>query len=96
MNITIIGAGDVGGTLAKRFEEVGHRVFLGVRDKNNLKPKVKKLLSDIISAHLIPEAVRNADVIVTALYPSPVIKQVAKQMGDVKDKVIIDVMNTFS
>lgn len=41
MKIVIIGAGDVGGTLAKRFEEVGYRIFLGVRDVENLKPKVK-------------------------------------------------------
>lgn len=96
MKIAIIGAGDVGGTLAKRFEEVGHRVFLGVRDVNNLNPKVKKILSNKISAHSVPQAIKNADVIVTALYPSPVIKQVAEQLGDVSGKVIIDAMNTFS
>lgn len=96
MKIAIIGAGDVGGTLAKRFGEVGHGVFLGVRDKNNLKLKVKGLLSNKISAHSVSDAVKNADVIITALYPSPVIKEVAKQMGDVSGKVIIDAMNTFS
>ncbi|MBI2621536.1 MAG: NAD(P)-binding domain-containing protein [Candidatus Levybacteria bacterium] len=92
MKIAIIGAGDVGGTLAKRFEEVGHRVFLGVRDEN--KPKVKRLLSKNISAHSISEAVKNADVIVTAADPRAT-KEIAKHMGDISGKVIIDVMNAF-
>lgn len=96
MKIAIIGAGDVGITLAKRFEEAGHRVFLGVRDTKKLKVKVKKNLSNKISAHSVPEAAKNAEVIVTCVYPTPAIKEVAKEMGDVSGKIIIDVMNTFS
>ena len=96
MKIAVIGAGDVGGALAKRFEEVGHRVFLGVRDINNLKPKAKKLLSKNISAHTNSEAVKNAEVIVVSAYPATSVKEIAGEMGDIKGKVIIDVMNTFS
>lgn len=93
MKIAIIGAGNVGGTLARRFAEAGHRVYLGVRNVND--PKVKKLLSDKISAHSITEAVSKANVIVTAVYPTAATKEVAKQLGDVSKKVIIDAMNTF-
>lgn len=92
MNIAIIGAGNVGGTLAKRFAEAGHRIYLGVRNVNDAK--VKALLSDNISAHSIPEAVAKADVIITAAYPAAT-KEIAKQLGDVSDKAIIDAMNTF-
>ena len=92
MKIAIIGAGNVGGTLARRFAEVGHSVFLGVRNVNDAK--VKALLSDRISAHSVTEAVAKADVIVTAAYPTTT-KEIAKQMGDVSKKVIIDAMNTF-
>lgn len=92
MKIAVIGAGNVGGTLAKQFAKAGHTVLLGVR---NLKdPKVKKLISKRISAHSVTEAAQLADVIVTAAYPTAT-KQLAKQFGDVKNKVIIDVMNTF-
>ena len=96
MKIAIIGAGDVGTTLAKRFEEVGHRIFLGVKDISDLKPKVKKILSNKITARLVPDAVKLGDVIITAVYPTTATKEIAKQMGDVSGKIIIDAMNTFS
>jgi len=96
MRIAIIGAGDVGTTLAKRFAEVGHRIFLGVKDPRNLKPKVKKIISGKITAHSVADAVKNADVIITSVYPTTETKRIAKEMGDVKGKIIIDAMNTFS
>jgi predicted dinucleotide-binding enzyme len=92
MDIAIIGAGNVGGTLAKRFAKKGHRIYLGVRNINDTK--VKTLLSNKISAHPIREAVAKADVIVTAAYPTAT-REIAKEMGDVSGKVIIDAMNTF-
>ena len=92
MKIAVIGAGHVGGALAKQFAKTGHRVYLGVR---NIKdPKVLALLSKNISAHKIIEAVDKADVIVTAAYPQYT-KEVAKQFGNVSKKIIIDAMNTF-
>ena len=92
MNIAVIGAGHVGGTLAKQFAKAGHNVYLGVR--NTKDPKVLALLSKKISAHTISEAVDKADVIVTAAYPQYT-KEVAKQFGNVSKKIIIDAMNTF-
>ncbi len=92
MKIAVIGAGNVGGTLAKRFADAGHTVVLGVRNQDD--PKVKILLSDKLSAKSISEAAREAEVIVTAAYPTAT-KEIAEQLGDVKNKVIIDVMNTF-
>ena len=92
MRIAVIGAGHVGGALAKQFAKAGHKVFLGVR--NTKDPKVLALLSKKISAHTISEAVDKADVIVTAAYPQYT-KEVAKQFGNVSKKIIIDAMNTF-
>ncbi len=96
MRIAIIGAGDVGTILANRFEEAGHRIFLGVRNSNNPNPKVNKILSKKITVHSVRDAVKNADVIITSVYPTTETKNVAKEMGDIKGKVIIDAMNTFS
>ena len=92
MNIAIIGAGNVGGTLARKFARAGHRIYLGVRNVDDAR--VKALLSGKISAHSISEAASKADVIVTAAYPQAT-KEIAKQLGDVSKKIIIDVMNTF-
>ena len=54
MNITIIGAGNIGGTLAKGWSRVGHRVFLGVRDTGSDKVKALTAFNKNITAH--PEA----------------------------------------
>lgn len=92
MKIAVIGAGDVGGTLAKQFAKAGHTIFLGVRNQKDTK--VKNLISKKISAHTIAEAAKLSDVIVTAVDPNAT-HEIAKQFGDIKGKVIIDVMNTF-
>lgn len=92
MKIAIIGAGNVGGALARQFAKAGHTVYLGVRNVKD--PKVKALLSKKITAYSIAEAAGKADIIVTAAYPQAT-KKITKQMGDVSGKVIIDAMNTF-
>lgn len=92
MKIAVIGAGHIGGTLAKKFAKIGHTVYLGVR---NIKdPKVVALVSKRISAHSIPEAAQKGDVIVTAVYPLAT-KEIARKLGNVSKKIVIDAMNTF-
>lgn len=92
MKITILGAGHIGGTLAKKFAKAGHSVYVGVR---NIKdPKVVVLVSKRVSVHTIPEAARKGDIIVVAVYPQAT-KEIAKNLGNVSKKIIIDAMNTF-
>ena len=92
MKIAIIGAGNIGGNLAKGFVKAGHTIYLGVRNIND--QKVQDLISKKISAHSISEAVAKANVIITAAYPQDT-KEIASKFGDVSKKVIIDAMNTF-
>ncbi|MBS1976456.1 MAG: NAD(P)-binding domain-containing protein [Bacteroidetes bacterium] len=92
MNITIIGTGNVGGALAAAFKKAGHTVILGVR--NPVGPFKGKELADRLSlpVHGISEAISKSEVIVLAT-PAPIAAEVAKSLGDVHDKVIIDTMN---
>lgn len=92
MRIAVIGAGNVGGALAKQFAKAGHEVFLGVRNLDD--PKVLALLSKQIKAYSVPEAVKKSNVIIMAAYPQYT-KELAKALGDVSGKIIIDVMNVF-
>lgn len=92
MKIAVIGAGHIGGTLARKFAKAGHTVFVGVRNLED--PKIEALSSKGVSAHAIPEAAQRADIIVTAVYPQAT-KEIAKKLGDVSKKIIIDAMNTF-
>jgi hypothetical protein len=91
MNIAIIGTGNVGGALATQWSKHGHKIFLGVQDKDNFKGK-ELLENPNTSVHNIEEAVSKADVVLIAV-PAPAAIEVTKSLGDTTGKVIIDSMN---
>jgi len=92
MKITVIGAGNVGGTLAKGFKKAGHDVCFGVKDVNLPFKGIELAKAEGIPFHNIPEAVAMSDVLVIAA-PAQFAHEIAKGLGDVHDKVIIDTMN---
>lgn len=93
MNITIIGAGNVGGTLALAFRKAGHSVIFGVRDKDGDFKGIKLAIDNGISWFNIDEAVGKSEVIVIST-PAQYAADIARQLGDLKGKVIIDTMNS--
>ncbi|WP_338876394.1 NAD(P)-binding domain-containing protein [Spirosoma sp. SC4-14] len=92
MIIAIIGSGNVGGTLAQRFLEVGHTVLIGTRFP--LSEKSIKLATKIGEDCFASPAgaAAQADVIVLAT-PAMKAVEVVKELGDTTGKVIIDTMN---
>ena len=93
MQIAIIGTGNIGSTLAKKWSAKGHHIFLGVRDTANFKGK-DLLQEKNISVHSIAEAVEKAEVVLIAAVPQAT-ADIANAMGNVKGKVIIDAMNSL-
>lgn len=93
MKIAIIGTGNVGGALARRWAQAGHRIYLGVRDTADFKGQELLSFSDQITAHAIPEAVAAAEVVLIAATPKAT-HDIAVSLGDVSGKVIIDAMNS--
>lgn len=92
MNIAVIGAGNVGSTLGVAFKKAGHNVVFGVR-KAYADFKGKEILTkENVKWYDIAEAVAQSDVIVLCT-PGHTAHEVAQQLGDVKDKIIIDTMN---
>ena len=93
MQIAIIGTGNIGSALTQKWSAAGHHIFLGVRDVNNFKGK--ELLNEKnVSVHSIGKAVAKAEVILIAV-PPPATTDIAKAMGDVSGKIIIDAMNAL-
>jgi hypothetical protein len=92
MNIAIIGAGNVGSALAAGFSKAGHSVSFGVRDASS--PKAAKA-SGVAGTKIlsIGAACSKADVIVISTPPDAVVS-LAPQLGDVKNKTIIDTTNS--
>ena len=92
MHIAIIGTGNIGGTLAKRFADNNHSIYLGVRNADEFKGKELLSYSKNIVASTIQDAVSKAEVIIVAV-PAQFAHETAKSLGDVSGKIIIDTMN---
>jgi NADPH-dependent F420 reductase len=93
MKIAIIGAGNVGGTLGKRWAWAGHEVAFGARDP--AEAKVTALVRESGSsarAASVPEAVRDAAVVVLTV-PWDSARDALAAAGDLRGRVLIDATN---
>jgi predicted dinucleotide-binding enzyme len=92
MKIAIIGSGNVGGTLAKKWLQAGHEVLVGARfplSQRNIE------LAKVIGENCfttIDEAVKQSDILLLAT-PAPSAVDVTRSLGDTTGKIIIDTMN---
>ncbi len=94
MNIGIIGAGNIGGSLGKVWGAKGHTIRLGARDPGSAK--TQQALESIPGAVAVSpaEAASASEVIVLAV-PWNAVRESLAQMGDLRGKVIIDATNRF-
>lgn len=91
--IAIIGTGNVAGALGPEFAAQGHKIVYGSRDPS--RQEVKDLVAKTMhgaSAKSDREAVIGADMVVLAV-PGRVAEDVAKSLGDLSGKVILDPTN---
>jgi hypothetical protein len=95
MNIAILGTGNVGGTLGKKWTAAGHAVVFGVRDPNSAKSQA--LLESFPAARLdaIPNALANADVVLLAVPWGAVPEVVQANAGALAGRIVIDATNNF-
>jgi len=92
MKIAVIGAGNVGGALAKQWVKAGHTILLGLRDLNSGDAKALEKFSSNISSHTIDEAINNSEVILFSTPPEAAVA-ITKQNPSLKNKIIIDATN---
>jgi NADPH-dependent F420 reductase len=91
MKIAIIGAGKVGSALGSGWAKTGHTVVFGVRDVS--KPELKDLCDRTgATAALSQDAAKQGDIVVLAL-PWTSAEASIQNLGDLKDKIVIDSMN---
>lgn len=88
MKIAVLGVGNVGSTLGRRFTGAGHEVMYGVRKPDDPKHTGMKVAS-------MRAACADAEVIVLAVPWSAAIETVGAA-GDVSGKIIIDATNPFA
>lgn len=91
MKIAIIGAGNVGGTLGRRFAESGHTVTFGVRDQASDKAKALiALQAGTVTG--IGEAVAGAEIVLLTV-PSMALEESIEAAGDFTGKILVDCTN---
>lgn len=93
MKISILGAGNVGGTLGRAWARNGHDMFFGVPNPGD--GKTQELLTTIGSkarAGTVAEAAAADDVIVLAT-PWPATKGAIQAAGNLAGKVVVDCTN---
>jgi hypothetical protein len=94
--IAIVGTGNVGGTLGKRWAALGHAIIYGSRASES--DKVKQLVKDTghgARATTQAEAVKGAGIVLLAT-PSQSALSIVSGLGDLSGKLVIDAMNAMS
>lgn len=92
MKIAIIGAGKVGGALASGWARAGHSVILGVRNPGDREVQALVAANQNLSANTVTAAAQEAEVILVSV-PVSALTEVARNLGEVKNKIIIDATN---
>lgn len=93
MNIGIIGAGNVGGTLGRRWAAKGHKVVFASRTPDS--DKIRALIAEagpLATAATAAAAASASDVLVLST-PWEAARQALQDCGDLAGKILIDATN---
>jgi predicted dinucleotide-binding enzyme len=96
MKIAVIGMGAVGGTLGRRFAELGHSVAFGAQNPSD--PAAKTLVVGIrgdAKVTTVARAAADAEIVVLAT-PYGAVADVIAAAGNLEGKIIIDVTNPLA
>jgi predicted dinucleotide-binding enzyme len=95
MNICILGGGRVGGTLAKRWKNLGHDISVLVSNKNSAKSAelAKTAEINLVDNSQLEKAFSQADMVVNALPWIEVEKILKPHAKSLAGKIILDATN---
>src|SRR5262245_65241433 len=93
MKIAVIGAGNVGGTLGKRWARAGHEVAFGARDPAEAKVAalVRESGPSALAASVLEVAREAAVVVLTVPWDSA--RDALAAAGDLRGRILIDATN---
>jgi predicted dinucleotide-binding enzyme len=96
MNIAVIGSGNIGGTLARRWAAAGHRVAIGARDP--AKADLLQLVGELggaARAESVGDAVGSAEAVLFAVPGSAMAETVAGLGKTLNGKLVFDATNNI-
>jgi predicted dinucleotide-binding enzyme len=85
MKIAIIGAGNVGSALSKRWAELGHSIILGMRNTSSDKARDLIQYSQNITVDIISDAIEKSNVVLFVTPPEAAV-EIAKKIVGLKIK----------
>jgi len=94
MKIAIIGAGNIGGALAKGLDKKGHEIIIGTRNSDDKDAEDLVKGGKHISTDTIINSVSRSDVVIIAV-PLAAIPGVVPALGNITGKIIIETSNAF-
>lgn len=90
MKIAIVGAGNIGGTLGKKWSAAGHEVRFGVRNPADAKFDALRSMGSVVS---VGESLAGADVVLVAIPGAAVGEFAAEHGAALNGKIVIDAAN---
>src|SRR5258708_37325852 len=96
MKIAVLGAGNIGGTLAKKWTKAGHSICFGLRDPG--KPYLQELvksLGSVASAASIDEAIDFGEIVVFAIPVPAMDEKITANVIPIDGTIIIDTANNM-
>jgi NADPH-dependent F420 reductase len=93
MKIAVLGTGQVGGALGRRWAGQGHQVIYGVRDTDSDEVRtVVEASGPNASVGSVVEAAAAAEVVVLGI-PWNVTREVLEAIGDFEGRILVDCIN---
>lgn len=96
MEIAVLGAGKIGGTIGAKWAQAGHTVRFGVRDPQ--KPEVQQLVKSLggnTSALSLEDALQGAEVVLFAIPGRTMAEMIAANAQALDGKILIDATNNM-
>jgi 8-hydroxy-5-deazaflavin:NADPH oxidoreductase len=93
MNITILGAGNMGSALAKQLARAGHQVRITSRDPANARAVADAVPGSTVVA--AKDAVTGSDVVIVATSYADAVPAL-RSLGSLAGKVVIDITNPLT
>jgi 8-hydroxy-5-deazaflavin:NADPH oxidoreductase len=91
--ITIVGSGNIGGTLARAWLRSGHTVRITARDAT--APDVRELVGAGAKSVPVAGSAEGAEVVVLAI-PAAAVAETASSLGKLTGKVVVDCTNAIA
>ena len=92
--IAVLGAGNIGGTLGRKWVAAGHTVTFGVRDPQSSDAQSLRSLSGTVTVGTVADALSTAPQIVVMALPGAAMDEtVTTHAAQLDGRVIIDVAN---